>query len=58
MNPKGEANGRAKLQEWQVREIRKRVADGAKRYRIAAAYGVSKVTVTDIVSGKTWGHVK
>lgn len=55
---KGEANGRAKLQEWQVREIRARVGGGAKQYRIAAAYGVSKVTITDIMSGKTWGHVK
>jgi hypothetical protein len=48
--------GRAKLTDAQVLAIRDRFAGGAvSRRQVAAEFGVSARTVSDIVTGKTWG---
>ena len=59
MDHRGTRNGRARLTEDQVREIRRRY-----QYRtvtvtaLAAEYGVAFQTIHMIVSGQTWKHVE
>lgn len=50
----GEKNGIAKLTDGDVLEIRAAPRGGR---RVAAAYGVSKTTVTAIRAGKYWKHL-
>lgn len=51
----GEANGRAKLTAEEAREIRRRALAGTEtHYEIAADYGVTFSTVSDIKRGKSW----
>lgn len=56
-NHKGTHNPRAKLTEADVLAIRAASASGEKHYRIAGRYGVTDVTVSYIVSRKTWAHL-
>lgn len=56
-SPRGSRSGASKLTESQVAEIRARQAAGELHRVLAADYGVSRVTITNIVSGKTWRHV-
>jgi hypothetical protein len=56
---RGEQRKSAKLTERSVREIKSRLAAGSETHeRIAADYGVSRITVTDINAGRTWRHVQ
>jgi len=55
--PKGEANGRAKLTDDDVREIRRRRAAGEKLAALAREYCVSHRTIRLAVIGETWRHV-
>lgn len=58
---KGEKNGRAILTEEQVLEIRKSYIPGDKNYckrKLAEKYGVSYETITRIVCGTLWKHLK
>jgi hypothetical protein len=49
-------DGRAKLTDAKVLEIRDRYAGGEVTQRqVAAEFGVSASTVHDVVTGKTWG---
>lgn len=50
----GEDNPKAKLNWAQVREIRERVEDGEKQAIVAAAYGISRSMVSQIVNDKYW----
>lgn len=52
--PRGERNIKAKLTEQQVREIR---ASEQRLVLLAAQYGVSKWTISQIRHGVTWKHV-
>lgn len=52
----GANNGRAKLTDEQVREIRY-VASNQPRIALARQFNVSPSVVRNIVSGKTWKHV-
>lgn len=52
---RGEKNGSAKLTELQVREIRTN-RNSARYY--ADLYNVSYYTIWDILSGRSWQHVK
>lgn len=52
---KGERNGRAKLTERQVREIRAS-AEGIRP--LARKYGLDPKSVRDIRSGRNWGWLK
>lgn len=53
--PTGTANGRARLSESQIVEIRR--FRGERHADIAARHGVGKSTVTSILLGTTWKHV-
>lgn len=56
-SPRGSRSGTSKLTERQVAEIRRRQAAGELHRVLAAEYGVSRVTITNIVTGRTWRHV-
>ena len=56
---KGSRNGRSKLDESKVRQIKRRLRqDGAVQAQIARDFGVSSSVIRDIKRGKTWTHVK
>ena len=57
MSPVGEMQGNARLTEDDVREIRRRAADGELQRVLAAEFGVSRWTITDAISGRNWGHL-
>jgi hypothetical protein len=58
--PKGEKNGRAKLTETQIREIREKYENEKKitYQKIADEYGVTQTTIGDIINNKRWNHIK
>ena len=52
----GESNGRSKLNESDVIEIRN--LRGSMSYKdLSIKYGVSKTTISDILSRKLWSHI-
>lgn len=57
-NTRGSRNGRAKLTDDMVIEIRMRHANGDMQSRLAREYGVSHQQISLIVNRKTWKHVK
>ncbi len=52
---RGARNSQAVLTEADVREIRKRAADGEAQRKIATGYRVSQASISLIVRGKSWG---
>jgi hypothetical protein len=54
---RGSRSGTHKLIEPQIVEIRRRAEAGEFHRVLAAEYGVSRPTITDIANGKTWRHV-
>lgn len=54
----GERSSMAKLTERQVREIKKRIADGEDNKSIAKDYPVASRQIYSIRIGRSWGHVK
>jgi DNA-binding NarL/FixJ family response regulator len=50
----GEKHHNAKLDEARVREIRALLAMGMSQYAIAAQFGVSRGSISDIHLGRTW----
>ena len=54
---KGEKNGRAKLSEADVLEIKIKRKNGMPFHKIAEEYGVHKKTVMDAVNGKNWASI-
>lgn len=54
---RGETSGTSKLNEAEVRSIRRLVQKGLTRTEIAAQVGVSRAAVSMIASGKRWRHV-
>jgi len=54
---KGEANGRARLTEDDVRTIRALSTAGHSSVSLGQMYGVHQSTIAAIVTGKTWRHV-
>lgn len=59
-HPLGSASGRALLTEEQVTEIRRIAATGRHgiQRRLALRFGVSNMTISNIVLGKSWTHVE
>lgn len=55
-NAHGEKNGMAILTPDQVQEIRRRCKSEHQK-AVAAAFGVSKHCVFDIINGRTWKHL-
>jgi hypothetical protein len=53
----GERNGRAKLTEVNVIEIRKLLAQGMPQQAIASRFGVDRTTIWNIKMGICWAHV-
>lgn len=57
-SPIGRANPAAKLSESDVQEIRQRYAAGGVTHeKLAAEYGVCRVSVTNVLRRKTWNHL-
>jgi hypothetical protein len=52
----GSKHPRAKLTEQRVAEIRSKVSQGFLHREIASEYGISRPTVSDIISHKSWRH--
>jgi hypothetical protein len=55
---RGESHGVSKLNDEVVRKIRRMHGPGMGHKRIAKELGVNKTTVSRVLSGKTWRHVK
>jgi len=53
----GENNGRAKLTNEDVLEIRRLHANGMSHRSIAKKYGMAKSPIGDLLRGKTWKNV-
>ena len=56
--PKGVDHPRAKLNEADVAEIRRRLAAGEVQHVIAADLGISRTHVSNIKTGMRWSHLK
>lgn len=56
-NAKGEKNGRSKLTEEKVREIRNMVSTGMQTKEIAKTLNISFETTKKVRERKTWKHV-
>lgn len=55
---KGEKNGRSKLTEDQVIEIKKLKSQGNSYKKISIKYSVSKTLIIDIIKGRRWSYIK
>lgn len=55
--PRGVVNGRAVLNEEQVRDIRKLYATGLTQREIGEMYGLRDTTISAITRRKRWSHV-
>jgi len=55
---RGERNPQARLNEEQIRTIRQRASLGERHRAIASDFGVSQVTISKVVRGVAWAHVK
>jgi hypothetical protein len=53
----GERNGRSKLKESDVLEIKRRLAGNETHEFIAKCFGVERSLITMIGKGKRWSHV-
>lgn len=53
----GSSNPHARLVESQVAQIRALLADGQRRQDVASMFGVSKPTIDQIATRKSWRHV-
>jgi DNA-binding XRE family transcriptional regulator len=54
----GERHSQAKLTEEQVVQIRERNAAGEIQRVLADEFGVSKATISHIVTGRNWAHLE
>jgi len=55
---RGERSASAKLTEADVREVRRRHAEGdVPHSKLASAFGVHERTVKDIIQRKRWAHL-
>lgn len=55
--PKGEKNGRSKLVNSDILEIKDLIKNGFTRYEIAKMYGVSWTAINFVHQNKTWKHI-
>ena len=55
---RGETHPRAKLTTEQVKEIKRRCAEGEMQLTLANEHGLSPSTISMIVMGKNWAHIK
>lgn len=55
---RGTKNGRHKLEEKDIQNIRNLVSSGYTRYSVAKLYNIGWTTVDHVVKGHTWTHIK
>lgn len=55
---KGTQNGRSKLSEKDVLEIKKLIQSRMSYSKIAKIFKVGKTAISDIKNGKTWSHIQ
>lgn len=55
---KGSINGSAKLNEYQVKEIKELLREGKSQYFLSEKYNISYPTINNIKNEKSWRHVK
>lgn len=55
---RGTKNGRHKLEENDIQNIRNLVSSGYTRYSVAKLYNIGWTTVDHVVKGHTWTHIK
>lgn len=55
---KGSKHHKAKLTEWQVKEIKSLLKKKVSQRQISEAYKVSQTIISNIKTGKRWSHVK
>ncbi len=53
----GETGTKARLKEWEVREIRRLMAEGTSPDELAVRFGVGSPNIKAIACGRTWRHV-
>lgn len=53
----GSRNGRAKLTEDQVREIRKLAAEGVPLATLALSFGITHPHACDVIARRRWRHI-
>ncbi len=58
ITPRRQRNYNTKLNETQVLEIRALADKGFSQRDIAERFDVAHVTIHDILTGRTWKHVK
>jgi hypothetical protein len=54
---RGETSGLNKVMEADVRDIRRRVAEGERRKDLANEYGLCVASIDNIITRKRWAHV-
>lgn len=54
---RGERQGKAKLTDASVREIRRALSEGATQTAVARRFGVTQATIGYVKQRKIWGHV-
>jgi hypothetical protein len=54
----GTKNARSKLDDEAIREIRRLASEGMSHSRIAPQFGVTRSTVSYVIRGDTWRHLK
>lgn len=54
---RGASNGRAKLREADVLEIRAARARGASTHQLARDYGIAQSVISDICTRRKWRHI-
>lgn len=57
VNNTGEKNGMSKLNEEDVKEIKKLLSEKVSQYKIAKLFNVSRSAILKINLNKTWNHV-
>jgi DNA-binding transcriptional regulator YiaG len=55
--PRGERGAHARLRTDQVLEIRRQRLNGVEQNELAARFGVSQPTISDVEHRRTWAHV-
>lgn len=53
----GSKNGRSKLKEFEVLEIKKLIKEKISYTKIAKQFMISKITICYIANGKRWNHI-
>jgi DNA-binding CsgD family transcriptional regulator len=57
IGPRGELSGHSKLTAEQIIEIRELYRLGTLQRELAERFGINRPTVSQIVTGKRWGHI-